>query len=144
MPSKKSEEDFRPIAGELEVPGTSYRFQYGSINGKWAVRLLRGKDVLDSSVFRDEEVPVNVLEEERKKIESIMKKESVDEISFERQYLPEIFDKEILELSKDDGLPILKGFVEMYFRASGIITKIHGKIIKFFKGNNNFPGNKLL
>ena len=81
----------------------------------------------------------STVEGERKKIVSIMKKESVDELSFERQYLPEIIDKELLELSEDDGLPILKGFVESYFGESGIITKIYGEVIKFLKGSSILP-----
>ncbi len=141
MSSNNLEEDFHSVTDELEVPGTSYRCQLGLINGKWASRLLKGRDVIDTYVYKDEDI--SVIEEERNKIESIMKKESVDEISFERQYLPEIFDSAILELSDDDGLPMLKGFVIGYFRVSGILTKIHGKVIKFFRGNIPFHSNEL-
>ncbi len=145
MPSKNLEEDFQSVTDELGIPGTLYRCQLGLINGKWASRLLKGRDVIDTYVYKDEDI--SVIEEERKKIESIMKKESVDEISFERQYLPEIFNSAILELSDDDGLLLLKGFVIGYFRVSGILTKIHGKVIKFFRrsfrGNIPFPGNEL-
>lgn len=127
MPLKKSEEDFQPITGELGVSGTSYRVQLGLIKGKLASRLLKGRDLIDIYVYKDEESLVSVVEEERKKIKLIMIKESVDEVSFERQYLPEIIDSRILELSENDGLPMLKGFVEIYFRAFGLITKTHGK-----------------
>jgi len=50
-----TEKGFSPLSGELGIPGTSYRLQLGLINEKWAVRLLKGKDVLDSYVFKDED-----------------------------------------------------------------------------------------
>ncbi len=45
-----------PLSSQLGVAGTSYRIQLGEINDKWAVRLLKGKDVIDSYVFKDEDV----------------------------------------------------------------------------------------
>lgn len=50
-----TERGFSPLTGQLGIPGTSYRLQLGTINEKWAVRLLRGKNVLDSYVFKDED-----------------------------------------------------------------------------------------
>ncbi len=50
-----TEQGFIPLTGQLGISGTSYRLQLGLINEKWAVRLLRGKDVLDSYVFKDED-----------------------------------------------------------------------------------------
>ena len=50
-----TEKGFTVLTGQLGIPGTSYRIQLGEINEKWAVRLLRGKDVLDSYVFKDED-----------------------------------------------------------------------------------------
>jgi len=50
-----TEQGFIPLTGQLGISGTSYRLQLGLINEKWAVRLLKGKDVLDSYVFRDED-----------------------------------------------------------------------------------------
>ena len=50
-----TEKGFSPLSGELGIPGTSYRLQLGLINEKWAVRLLKGKNVLDSYVFKDED-----------------------------------------------------------------------------------------
>lgn len=50
-----TEQGFIPLTGQLGVPGTSYRLQLGLINEKWTVRLLKGKDVLDSYVFKDED-----------------------------------------------------------------------------------------
>ena len=45
-----------PLTSQLGVPGTSYRLQLGQINEKWAVRMLKGKNVIDSYVFKDEDV----------------------------------------------------------------------------------------
>ncbi|MFX0003942.1 MAG: hypothetical protein ACFE9C_03100 [Candidatus Hodarchaeota archaeon] len=47
---------FVPLSSQLGVAGTSYRIQLGEINERWAVRLLKGKDVIDSYVFKDEDV----------------------------------------------------------------------------------------
>jgi len=79
--------------------------------------------------MKDNEIVVRA----RKKVESIMEKESIDVVSFERQYLPEIFDADALELSKDDGLPILKRFVSEYFKKNGIDIEVYGNVVKLFK-----------
>ena len=50
-----TEKGFIPLTGELGIPGTSYRIQLGLINEKWASRLLKGKGVLDSYVYKDED-----------------------------------------------------------------------------------------
>ncbi|MDX1797871.1 MAG: zinc ribbon domain-containing protein [Candidatus Lokiarchaeia archaeon] len=47
---------FVPLSSQLGVAGTSYRIQLGEINEKWAVRLLKGKDAIDSYVFKEEDV----------------------------------------------------------------------------------------
>ena len=49
-----SEKGFEPLSSKLGIPGTSYRIQRGLINGKWAVRLLKGNSIVDSYIFRDE------------------------------------------------------------------------------------------
>jgi len=51
-----AEKGFIPLTGQLGISGTSYRLQLGLINGKWASRILKGKDVLDSYVYKDMEV----------------------------------------------------------------------------------------
>jgi hypothetical protein len=50
-----TEKGFMPLTGELGVPGTSYRIQLGLINEKWASRLLKGRNVIDSYVYKDED-----------------------------------------------------------------------------------------
>jgi len=51
-----TERGFEPLTSQLGVPGTSYRLQLGLINEKWAVRMLKGRDIIDSYVFKDEDV----------------------------------------------------------------------------------------
>ena len=42
---------FEPITGQLGIPGTSYSIQVGTINGKWAIRLMKGKEVIDVLIY---------------------------------------------------------------------------------------------
>ncbi len=49
------ETGFAPLTSQLGIPGTSYRLQLGLINEKWASRILKGKDVIDSYVYKDED-----------------------------------------------------------------------------------------
>ncbi|GAH65183.1 unnamed protein product, partial [marine sediment metagenome] len=51
-----AEKGFEPLSSQLGIPGTSYRIQLGLINGKFATRLLKGKSVIDSYVFKDEDI----------------------------------------------------------------------------------------
>ncbi len=46
---------FIPLTSQLGISGTSYRLQLGEINEKWASRLLKGQEVLDSKVYETEE-----------------------------------------------------------------------------------------
>ncbi|MHA1728319.1 MAG: hypothetical protein ACTSWY_06265 [Promethearchaeota archaeon] len=48
-----SEKGFIPLSNQLGIPGSSYRVQLGKVNKKWAVRLAKGSEVLDSKVFHD-------------------------------------------------------------------------------------------
>ncbi|MFW9928399.1 MAG: hypothetical protein ACFFD1_03325 [Candidatus Thorarchaeota archaeon] len=51
-----SEKGFEPLSSQLGIAGTSYRIQLGLINGRWASRLLKGNNVIDSYVYKDEDV----------------------------------------------------------------------------------------
>ncbi len=51
-----AEKGFQPLSSQLGIPGTSYRIQLGLINGKFAIRLLKGNSVIDSYVFKDEDI----------------------------------------------------------------------------------------
>ena len=68
-----------------------------------------------------------------KKIKTIMKEESVNELTIDRKYLPEILSIDLLNISKTDGLPILKFSASEYFKAEGIIIKHYGDSVKFSK-----------
>jgi hypothetical protein len=51
-----TEQGFIPLSSQLGIPGTSYRVQLGLINDKWASRLLKGNDIIDSFIYKDEDV----------------------------------------------------------------------------------------
>ena len=51
-----TEQGFIPLSSQLGIPGTSYRVQLGLINDKWASRLLKGNNIIDSYVYKDEDV----------------------------------------------------------------------------------------
>ncbi len=50
-----TEQGFIPLSSQLGIPGTSYRIQLGVINDKWASRLLKGNDIIDSYIYKDED-----------------------------------------------------------------------------------------
>jgi len=47
---------FEPRTGQLGIPGTSYSVQVGKINGKWAIKLIKGKTVVDVLVYDDKDL----------------------------------------------------------------------------------------
>jgi len=51
-----SDQGFNPLSSQLGIAGTSYRIQLGLINDKWASRLLKGNTVIDSYIYKDEDV----------------------------------------------------------------------------------------
>ncbi|MHA1149872.1 MAG: hypothetical protein ACTSR8_16675 [Promethearchaeota archaeon] len=51
-----AEKGFEPLTSQLGIAGTSFRLQLGEINDKWAARILKGKDIIDSYVFKDEDI----------------------------------------------------------------------------------------
>lgn len=46
--------DFIPMSPQLGVAGSSYRLQMGIMHGFWSVRLIKGNEILDSFIFKDE------------------------------------------------------------------------------------------
>ena len=50
-----TEQGFIPLSSQLGIPGTSYRIQLGMINDKWALRLLKEDDIIDSYIYKDED-----------------------------------------------------------------------------------------
>ncbi|MFW9771831.1 MAG: hypothetical protein ACFFEO_06665 [Candidatus Thorarchaeota archaeon] len=51
-----ADKGFEPLTSQLGIPGTSYRIQLGLINKMWASRLLKGQNVIESYVYKDEDV----------------------------------------------------------------------------------------
>jgi hypothetical protein len=47
--------DFVPMTPQLGIAGSSYQLQLGRVSEYWAIRLVKGRDVLDSKVFKDED-----------------------------------------------------------------------------------------
>jgi len=58
------------------------------------------------------------------KIKDLMKKEARDEITIQRQDLPEIFSAGLLQPSKHDNLPDLKPFVISNLKSKGISCEL--------------------
>ncbi|MHA1340547.1 MAG: hypothetical protein ACTSRZ_08595 [Promethearchaeota archaeon] len=52
-------EGFIPLSNQLGIPGSSYRVQLGKVNDKWAIRLAKGNEILESKVFEETEQPPN-------------------------------------------------------------------------------------
>ncbi|MFX1239539.1 MAG: zinc ribbon domain-containing protein [Promethearchaeota archaeon] len=50
-----AEKGFEPLTSQLGIAGTSYRIQLGLINDKWASRILKGREIIDSYVFKEED-----------------------------------------------------------------------------------------
>ena len=50
-----AEKGFEPLTSQLGIAETSYRLQLGWINEKWASRILKGKEIIDSYVYKDED-----------------------------------------------------------------------------------------
>lgn len=51
-----SEIGFEPLTGQLRIAGTSYSLQIGLINGKWAVRLIKGKDIIRVFIYNNKHI----------------------------------------------------------------------------------------
>jgi hypothetical protein len=50
-------QDFQPLTPQLGIAGSSYQLQMGKVNGFWAIRLVKGKNVLASKVYKNKEKP---------------------------------------------------------------------------------------
>lgn len=48
---------FQPLTSQLGIAGSSYQLQMGRVNDFWAVRLIKGTNVLASNVFKDNPDP---------------------------------------------------------------------------------------
>ncbi len=52
-----SNQSFSPFSSQLGIAGTSYRLQMGRVNDKWASRILKGSDVIESTIYNDNDIP---------------------------------------------------------------------------------------
>jgi len=43
-------------ADDIKIPGTAYKIHLGLVNGKWTIRLLKENEVIESFVFKDEDL----------------------------------------------------------------------------------------
>jgi predicted regulator of Ras-like GTPase activity (Roadblock/LC7/MglB family) len=90
---------------------------------------------------------VELLDSALKKVEAIMREKSANEFTLQRKYLPEIFSRDLLIISEDDGFPTLKPFIIQYFNLRGFLIKFYGNLAKFIKLsledsiNNTFGSN---
>jgi len=64
-----------------------------------------------------------------------MKENAMNKLVIERNYLPEIFDIDLLELSKD-GFPILSSFILKELKIREIFTVLDGNIVNFYDINS--------
>jgi hypothetical protein len=53
---KMDDKEFEPIGRKIGLAGTPYSIQIGTINGKLAIRLLKGKEPIKDYIFKDEEI----------------------------------------------------------------------------------------
>lgn len=49
-----SNQSFIPFSSQLGIAGTSYRLQMGRVNEKWASRILKGNDIIESYIYSEE------------------------------------------------------------------------------------------
>lgn len=56
----EKQQDFTPLTPQLGIAGSSYQLQMGKVNGFWAIRLVKGSNVLASKVYKEnpDEVPL--------------------------------------------------------------------------------------
>lgn len=83
--------------------------------------------------MRDFEINFKLVEKEIIKVKTIMKEESVNELTIHRQYLQEVFHPDLLEISKYDGNPAFKNDILTIFEIGGILIESVGNVLRFFK-----------
>ena len=127
-----AEKGFEPLSGQLGISGTSYRIQLGLINDKWASRILKGKNIIDSYVHKDVEgdfpnqnlivgwvlrtvaIP-NINPHQIMKTTQALCKQAIEKKE-QRKVKPSVSDSKEVELAKvpDSEIkrPVVKGWVK--------------------------------
>jgi hypothetical protein len=65
------------------------------------------------------------------KIISLFNEQDIDKITIQREYLSEIFSKDLYQISKNDGFPYLKPLVLEYLLRKGIKVKSSTHSVQF-------------
>lgn len=144
-----------PISPKIGILGTSYFIQLGLINKKIAVRLYKGKYLIDSHLFKEikstlsnellrwlkKTLPIpnidNNFEDMQAaiaRVKSTLKQENLKILTIDRNYLYEIVNPSLVTILVSDGLPILKPFVLQFFGLNELFVTINGHLITFYEG----------
>ena len=54
---RKVNKNFVPFSSKFGIPGVSYQIQLGTVNGKWTLILIKGRDVIASQAYEGSEFP---------------------------------------------------------------------------------------
>jgi len=76
------------------LPGTSYRFQLVLINDKWVMRLLKGKDAIDSYVFQEENMDISSFPNQNLIVNWVLRTVAIPNIN------PHLIMKTVQEMTK--------------------------------------------
>ncbi len=145
------------MSSEFNILGTSHHLQFGLINEKMAVRLLKKNDVIDTHVFsgtikeRPEELLgwftkllplpkelVMDIQNAAIQVKSILKQDNLKVITIDRKYLHEIISPNLISIQIPDGLPTLPSFLIYFFGLNDLITIVNGHVIEFLEAKE-FP-----
>ena len=118
----------QPLDEEIETNGKKFSYRERDLQ-------FLGSERKEMYIFplADLDIDFKLVKQGITKIESIMKEESVNELTIHRKYLLEIFDADLVEISKIDGFPVFKPGVLECLEIKGIFTKFFGNVLKFFK-----------
>ena len=95
----------------------------------WAIK----ESNLDIYKYNDFFYGLGRMEENYKKIESLIEARETDSLIIERKYFPEIFDKSLIVLcGTSDGLPILERDFQVFLEIRGIIVKYQNSLGHFY------------
>lgn len=123
----------REIAKDMAsyVSGKFFQYVFQDYEPQ-ALKEILGLLFEDDLKYQDYDMMPDILDKEFKKIDSLMRERTVNELEIDRKYLPEIFSEDLLNLSYDN-LSIMSMFVMEEFRKRGITCETTKDKIKFFR-----------